>query len=187
VTRPAQTGLVVCSIAAFCAVAALAQTGPDTFTATASVKSGSVQATADVRVEVHRYATDEERAALSKAGRESGEAVQKMLATMADAGFIQLAERRTPIKFARRRETPEGHLITVITAAPILFLGAGLPTAKPTTGFDVAVAILDTKTSASGMGELAPAAKIGVNEDGAVVIEDYGSTVVWLNQLARAR
>ena len=114
-------------------------------------------------------------------------AVQKTLATMTDAGFIQLGERRTPIKFARHLDTAEGQLITVLTAAPILFLGKALPAAKPTTGFDIAVAILEIKKSDTSTGELLPAAKVAVNDTGAVVIEDYGATVIWLTSLARAR
>jgi hypothetical protein len=188
VTRPAEAGIVLVSVVALCAAAALAQTKPDAFTATASVKNGSVRATADARVEVHSYATDDQRAALTKAAREGGTgAVQKILATMADAGYIQLGDRRTPIKYAGRREMPDGQLVTVITAAPILFLGAGLPAAKPTAGFDIAVAILDIKNSESGTGELAPAAKIGVDDKGALLIQDYGATVMWLNGLVRAK
>jgi hypothetical protein len=54
-------------------------------------------------------------------------------------------------------------------------------------GFEVAVAILDVKNSGSGTGELAPAAKVGVDESGAVTIDDYGATVIWLQRLVRAR
>jgi hypothetical protein len=160
VTRLARTVVVLCSLVAAGAAVALAQSGRDTFTATASVKGASAQASAELRVEVHRYATDDERAVLTKAGRDGGKAVQKTLATMSD---------------------------TVLTAAPILFLGAALPAAKPTTGFDIAVAILDIKKSDTSTGELLPAAKIAVNDAGAVVIEDYGATVIWLSSLARAR
>ena len=186
-TRLARTVVVLCSLVAAGAPVALAQSGRDTFTATASVKGASAQASAELRVEVHRYATDDERAVLTKAGRDGGKAVQKTLATMSDAGFIQLGERRTPIKFARHLDTPDGQLITVLTASPILFLGAALPAAKPTTGFDIAVAILEIKKSETSTGELLPAAKIAVNDAGAVVIEDYGATVIWLSSLARAR
>lgn len=187
-TRAADAVLVALCVAAFGTVVALSQTTHDAFTATASVKRGSVRAEADARVEIHRYATDEERAALVRAVREADStAVQNTLATMADAGYIQLGAHQAPIKFASRRETADGHLFTVVAATPILYLGAGLPAARPTAGFDVAIAILDVKNSASGVGELAPAAKIKIDEGGAVVIDDYGDTVVWLNRLERSR
>jgi hypothetical protein len=189
VTRPTETAVVVLSFAAFFAVVALAQTTPETFTATASVKNRSAQATADLSAQVQRYTSEEDRGALIKALREGGmAAVQKRLASMPDAGYIQLGQRKTPIKYAGRRPLPDGQLVTVITAEPIVFLGAGLPDAKPAAGPHVAVAILDVKNGKeSWMGELAPAAKIGVDEGGALLIEDYGSTVVWLNRLVRAK
>jgi hypothetical protein len=187
VTRAA-TSLVALAIGAASTVVALAQTPPEVFTATASVKGASVQATADVRVQVDRYGTEDQRAALIKAVRSGDPAtVTKALASLPDAGYIELGERRTPIKFAGRRETPDGQLITVVTATPLLFLGAGLPAAKPTSGFDVAVAILEVKKGDAGMGELAPAAKVGVDKGGALVIQDYGKTVVVLNRVARGR
>jgi hypothetical protein len=188
VTRAREISLVALVIGAACTVVALAQTPPEIFTATASVKGASAQATADVRVQVDRYATEDQRAALIKAVR-SGDAatVTKALASLPDAGYIELGERRTPVKFAGRQETPDGQLITVVTATPLVFLGAGLPAAKPTSGFDIAIAILEVKKSDPGMGELAPAAKVGVDKGGALVIQDYGKTVVVLNRVARGK
>jgi hypothetical protein len=37
------------------------------------------------------------------------------------------------------------------------------------------------------MGELAPAAKIGLDAEEALLINDYGATVVWLEGLTKAR
>jgi hypothetical protein len=173
-------------IAAFCAAAAAAQTVPETFTATASVKKGGVSASAPATVTVTRYSSAAERDTVMKALRESGvTGAQKALAAMGDAGFIQLGEKRTPIKFASVRPTDSGRLVTVVTSAPMLYLGAGLPDSKPIAGFDVAIALLDLPNGGAGLGELAPAAKIGLDEGGAILIEDYGPTVVWLNGLAK--
>ena len=170
------------------ATAALAQSPAETFTAMASVKHGAMSATAPVTVTITRYASSAERAAVMKAVRDGGgAAVRTALTTLPDAGFIQLGERRTTIRFAGERTTGSGRLITVVTAEPILFLGAGLPAAKPRTGFDVAVAMLDLDGSGGGLGELAPAAKLGVDESGAFLIEDYGAAVIWLQRLARAK
>ena len=166
---------------------------PETFTATATVQRGSTrgvtaQASANFVVTINRYASEDERAAAQQAVREGGTAaLRKKLSTMRDAGVIQLGERKTPVKFASERTTDSGRLITVVTAEPILHLGAGVAGSKPRAGFDVAVALLDLKTGNAGMGELAPAAKVGVDAGGAFLIEDYGSAVVWLEGLARAR
>jgi hypothetical protein len=49
------------------------------------------------------------------------------------------------------------------------------------------VALLEVKDGQAGTGELAPAAKVSVDQNGAVVIKDYGDTVIWLSGLVRAR
>lgn len=176
------------AVAMLRAAAGSAQAPPETFSATASVKHGAASAAAPVTVTITRYASAAERAAVMKAVRDGGSAaVRTALAALPDAGFIQLGERRTAIRFAGERTTGSGRLITVVTGEPILFLGAGVPAAKPRTGFDVAVALLDVNGNGGGSGELAPAAKVGVDEGGAVLIEDYGATVVWLKDLARAK
>jgi hypothetical protein len=166
--------------------AGAAAAGPETFTAVASVKKGSASATAPVTVTVTRYATESEIAAVRKAAGAGGSALQSALATLGDVGFIQLGEGRTPIKFAAERATAAGRIITVLTAEPMLFMGAGLPTAKPKAGFEVAMAMLDLDQS-GGKGELAPAATVGIDNGGALVIQDYGSTVMWLTGLARSK
>ena len=165
-----------------------AQAKNETFFATASVKHGEARATAPVVIEVTRYASDDQRAAAIKSLREGGTAaVRRALSGMPDAGSIRIGDRRTAIKFASQRPADSGRLVTVVTAEPILFLGAGIPAAKPTTGFDVAIAMLHIKDGAESMGELAPAAKVRLDDHEAFVIEDYGATVVWLEKLRRAQ
>jgi hypothetical protein len=171
------------AIASLAAVAAAQSQAPETISATATVKRGGASLTAPVTVTVDKYATEAEVAAVRKAGASGSEALRKALSGMPDAGSIQIGERRTPLKFAVSRSTGSGRLVTVLTAEPIIHLGAGLPAAKPVTGFDVAIGML-VVDAGGGSGELAPAAKVGLDKDGAIVIEDYGHTVVWLNGLA---
>jgi hypothetical protein len=188
VTRRAARGCGAIAAAVLTVAAASAQTAPETFKATASVKQGEASATAPAVVTITRYASPEERDAVVKAVREQGTAgARKVLAAMGDAGFIELGARRTAIKFAAVRPTGSGRLVTVVTAEPILHLGAGIPSARPRDGFDVAVALLDVNDSGQGTGELAPGARIALDAAGALRIEDYGATVVWLEGLARAR
>ena len=72
---------------------------------------------------------------------------QKVLSGLPDAGYIQIGERRTPIKYAFKTATDAGDLVTVATAVPIVYLGAVMPYAKPTAVYDVSFAILDAKKS----------------------------------------
>jgi hypothetical protein len=182
--RTAADAIVIAlSIAAAGLVMVAAQTN-DQFTAKASIKGSNSSATADVTISVTRYSSEQERAALIKAAQGTG--AQQVLAGLNDAGYIQIGERRTPIKYAFRTATESGELVTVATAVPIVYLGAGLPDAKPTAGFDIAVAILDVKKG-GGTGELAPGAKLTMEPSGALKLQDYGSTVVWLNGLQRTK
>jgi len=181
-------GMAVLVVGALCATAVSAQTGLETFTATASVKKGGASASVPARVTVTRYTSDAERETVLKAIKDGGTpGLRKALATLTDAGFIQLGERRTAVKFAAQRPTASGRLLTVVTAEPILFLGAGIPAAKPQTGFDVAVAIIELKEGGGGLGDLSPAAKVSVDEGGALMIEDYGATVIWLNAITHEK
>jgi hypothetical protein len=186
-TPRARAGWVVCAPVLMAATMMVsAQGAAETFTATASVKRGAASATAPVTVTITRYGTDAERDAVMSAIRKQGsDGARTVLSGMSDAGFIELGGQRSAIKFAGQRVTGSGRLVTVVTAEPIVYLGAGLPGAQGRTGFDVAVAMLDLTEAGTGTGELAPAAKVGVDEHGAVLIDDYGATVLWLNDLVR--
>jgi len=163
----------------------LAAAAPETFTATASVKRGAVMASAPVTINVTRYATDAEREAAAKAVRQGGTtALKTLLAGKADAGFIELGEKRTPVKLAFERASAGGRLITVVTAEPILHLGARITPSKPVTGFDLALAMFEVQPNGPGVGDISPAAKVALDESGALVVNDYGQTVVWLNSIA---
>ena len=159
----------------------------ETLTGTASARKGTTRVSAPFSVTIRRYATAAERDALIAAIRDEGTSgARRVLATMPDAGTIQLGDRHTTIKFVSQRTTGSGRLVTLLTAQPIVFVGAGVPDAQPRTGFDVALAFLDLQET-GGIGELAPAARIGIDHAGALVTEDYGATVIWLDHLVPAK
>jgi hypothetical protein len=164
------------------------QSAGEAFTATASVKSDGGGATAPVRISIERFATEAERAAIVGTVKSGGTpAVRAALAKTKDAGTIEVGGRKTPIKYAYANPTGSGRIVTVVTAEPILHLGAGLPDAKPKAGYDLGVALLILDASGAGEGELAPAAKVGTNEAGAIVISDYGDAKIWLKGVAKAK
>jgi hypothetical protein len=173
------------AVAAVVAAATVTAAAPETFTATASVKKSGVSATAPVTVNVTKYATDAERTAAGNAIKQGGtKALQTLLASKPEVGFLQLGERRTAIKLAIERASGGGRLITVVTSEPILHLGEGVPQAKPVAGYDVALATFEVQTSGPGVGDLSPAAKVTMDDKGAFVVDDYGQAVVWLNNIA---
>jgi hypothetical protein len=160
----------------------------ETFTATAAVKSPAASASAPVTIRIERFVSDAEREKILAAvkAHDTG-ATQKALAAMADIGFIELGKRRTPIKYAYARPSGDGRLITVVTAKPILFLGASVPEAKPKEGYDLALALLVLDARGSGEGELAPAATVKMDGSGALVTDEYGSEVIRLTSVAKAK
>ena len=167
---------------------AAAQHEPETFKATATATRGDARATAPVTITIERYSSAADRTAVLAALRSHGTSgARRILSTLNDVGAIEIGGRRTAIKFAAARPVGSGRLVTILTAEPLFFLGAGLPAASARDGYDVAVAILDARDYGAGVGELAPAARVGVDADGALLIEDYGATVVWLQGLIRAR
>jgi hypothetical protein len=70
----------------------------------------------------------------------------------------------------------------MVADEPILFLGAGVPGAKPKAGYDFAIIDLEVDAKGGGSGTIAPAAKVTV-KDGAFVVEDYGGEVVRLTKV----
>jgi hypothetical protein len=167
------------------APAAHGQAAGEAFTATASVKSDAVTGTAAVKITILHYATEAERDSVMKAVRSGGTpAVKAVLAKMRDAGSLELGRTKVPIKYAYSHSTGSGRIVTAVTARPLLHLGGGLPDAKPTGGYDVAVALLVLEADGSGHGELFPGAKVKADESGAVVIDDYGDAKIWLKGVA---
>ena len=89
------------------------------------------------------------------------------------------AGNATPTRFTIERASGKGRLLTIVTDQPLLFLGAGVPGAKPKEGYDFAVIDVQVDASGNGTGTIAPAAKLKMNQD-AFVVEDYGG-----NELVR--
>jgi hypothetical protein len=174
-----------CVIAVFSASLAHAQ--PETFTAVAMAKGARIGAgVANMTVTINRLATDAERDALLAAVKEGGTAAARtLLRGKANAGTLQLGSRPATIKYAYSRSTGGGRLLTLITADPIVLLGAGLPDAKPATGYDLGLVLLEVAASGPGKGELVPAAKVKADAQGAIVTEDYSGETVVLSNVVR--
>jgi hypothetical protein len=174
-------------VAVLFALAPLAQAqASETITATAHVtsRSGVPASSAPVRLVVDRFSTDAERdevmAALKQGGTES---VRALLSARDQIGSLQVGKTNTPIKYAYARPTGDGRLITAITAAPIAFLGSGLPGAPPKAGFELGLVLLEVAASRPGTGELVPAAKVRIDDQGGIVTEDYSPEVVRLSKV----
>lgn len=161
--------------------------GAETFTATASVKTaGGAAATAPVTIVVTRKMPKDEADKLIASFKSGGvTALRSALGGVKPTGSITLGKgAATPTRLTIERTTDKGRLLTIVTDRPILFLGSGIPGAKPKAGYDFAVADLEVDASGNGTGSLAPAAKITVKQD-AFVVEDYGAERVELKDVAK--
>jgi hypothetical protein len=67
-----------------------------------------------------------------------------------------------------------------------LFLGAGVPGAKPKEGYDFAIIDIEVDASGSGSGTIAPAAKVTLKQ-GVFVVEDYASELVRLTAVKKGK
>jgi hypothetical protein len=139
-----------------------------------------------VTIHIDNFIADADRdkvVAAVKANDHDG--TTKTLAALPDLGYITTGEKKTPIKYAYARPTGDGRIITVVTAQPIYFIGGSEKNAKPKKGYDLALALLVLNGQDQGDGELAPAVKIKVDANGAVVTDDYGTEKVRLQKVAK--
>jgi hypothetical protein len=181
--------LTACAIGAACVAGAGArvdaQAAVETYSAEATVKHpGGGEASAPVTIVIRSFATDADRDALLAAVKKGSGEARDLLAARPAAGSFEVGGKATPIKYAYARSVGSGRLITVVTAEPIHFVGGDLPDAKPKAGYDLGVALLQID-GATSTGEVAPAAQIGVDAQGAIVTKDYGAEVVRLTKITR--
>ena len=179
------TSLILAATAMTAVVAVYAQPQGETFTAQASVKAASgSSASTPVTMVVHRFATDAEREMVVAAVKQGGTAARDLLAKRDAVGEIDVNSKRVAIRYAYARSVGAGRLITLVTSEPIGFVMMGQKEAKPKAGYDLGLVLLDLSAS-PGTGEVAPAAKVKVDAQGAIVTEDYGAEAVRLSNVVR--
>ena len=161
----------------------------EVFTATAAVKAASgASASAPVTISVDRKMAQSEADTLVAAFKSGGPAaLRKALVGVAPTGTVQIGTgKATPTRLTVERATGSGRLLTIITDQPLLFLGAGVPGAKPQAGYEFAIIDITVDAKGNGTGTIAPAAKIKMNQ-AAFVVEDYGAEVVQLKEVKKTK
>ena len=146
------------------------QSAAEEFTATAAVKTaGGASASAPVTISIDRKMSPREAETLTAAFKSGGAAaLRKALVGVAPTGSVKLGgASATPTAGSTiERASGKGRLLTMVTDQPVLFVGGGMPGAKPKEGYDFAVIDIEVDGSGNGAGTLAPAAKIKLNQDG---------------------
>ena len=165
------------------------QGAAEVFTATAAAKTATGgSASAPMTITIDRKMSQSEAESVAAAFKTGGAAaLRKALAGIPPTGTVQLGEgKATPTRFTIERPTGGGRLLTILTDQPLLFLGAGMPGAKPKEGYDFAVIDIEVDAKGNGSGTLAPAARLRLNQ-GAFVVEDYGAEVVRLTAVKKTK
>jgi len=104
------------------------------------------------------------------------QAAQQALAGVKPTGSVTLGNGKpTPTRLTLERTTDEGRLLTIVSDRPLLFIGAGMPEAKPKEGYDFGVIDIVVDEKGAGKGTMSPAAKVTL-KDGAFVVDDYAKT-----------
>ena len=158
------------------------QTAVETFTATATAKgAGGAAASAPVTITIERKTPEAEATKLIEAFKAGGAAaLRKALVGVPPTGSVKVgAGAAVPTRVTIERVTGAGRLLTILTDRPVLFVGAGLPGAKPKEGYDFAVIDIEVGAKGTGDGMFAPAARLKMT-DGKFVVEDYGVEAVRL-------
>jgi hypothetical protein len=158
------------------AAATATQTGTETFSATAAIKTaGGAQATAPVTITVTH-----------KMSQAEADKYTSAFAGVAPTGSIQIgAGKATPTRLTLERPSDRGRMLTIVTDQPLMFVGAGMPNAKPKEGFDFGIVDIIVNDK-GGSGTMSPAAKVTVKQ-GVFVVDEYSGELVTLTDVKKAK
>ena len=177
-TFTTRCAFAVLAIAALPLVAR-AQTFPKTLAANAEASGTNGRLTGTITIQVDRLMEDLDFKKVSDALKVNGYLrFLPVLRTLPPVGYVQLGGAKTVLKFAHMRAN--GKTLVLGSDQPILFIGGGLPNAKPKAGYEMGIIELDLDAQGSGQGTMAAAAKVKHTADGGVAIDDYAETPIKL-------
>jgi hypothetical protein len=186
--------ITLCALMSFAALVSIAaatssQTGTETFSATAAVKTAAgAQATAPVTITITHKMSQAEADKYTSAFAAGGvAALRKALTGVAPTGSVQIgAGKPTPTRLTLERPSDRGRMLTIVTDQPLMFVGGGLPNAKPKEGFDFGIIDFIVAENGSGTGTMSPAAKVTVKQ-GVFVVDEYSGELVRLTDVKKAK
>ena len=161
-------------------------TGPEAFSAKATVDAAAGRGDANVTVHIDQYTPEKNIQVMEKALKDNGSAgFVTELRRAPVAGRLELAEQSFAIRFARQRDTDTGRVITAVVEKPVYFVGGGVPGAKSREGFDVAVIQLTMDSSNVGEGTMTAAARIKPGGPTGVEVDAYETAPVKLRSVMK--
>lgn len=154
---------------------------PETFTASAQVLGNNAGSSAQVTIQINQYTSEKDRTTIQEALRIGGyQGFLPALRSAPDVGYVEMNGRKVTARWARQQPTEKGRTISIVTDAPIFFVGGGNVDAKPRAGFEVAVIQLDVDSIGLGTGSMAAAARVRPGGPTGVQIDDYAEAPVKL-------
>jgi hypothetical protein len=154
---------------------------PETFTANAQVVGKDAGSSAQVTIQIDQYTPDDVRNTIQEALRVGGfPGFLPALRSAPQVGYVEMAGRKVPVRWARQQPTDKGRTISIVTETPLFFVGGGEIDAKPRKGFEVAVIQLEVDSIGLGDGTMAAAARVRPGGATGVQIDDYAETPVKL-------
>jgi hypothetical protein len=176
----ARLRIVISGVLAVALGGAAARAQSETLTATATVKTGTPSA---LTVVVERFATEAERDELLESIERGGTPLARVtLLRRQDAGLLRLGAGQAAIKYAYARHTDRGRLVTIVTTDPIARAASGDGRAE---AFGVGLVVLKLTADGSGHGELIVAARVRVDDDGAIVTDGGSPHTIQLSNVTR--
>ena len=161
-------------------------TGPETFSAKATVDAAAGRGDANVTVRIDQYTPEKNIQVMESALKSGGSAgFVTELRRAPVAGRLELADQSFAIRFARQRDTDTGRVITAVVEKPVYFVGGGVPGAKSREGFDVAVIQLTMDSSNVGEGTMTAAARIKPGGPTGVEVDAYETAPVKLRSVMK--
>jgi hypothetical protein len=187
--RSARRGAAAVLLAAAIAPAQAAPqkkpTAPEVFNGRATVASAAGRGDAYVTIRVDRYSAPKDVKAMEQALRDGGSAAFVQALRQAPiVGRFEVGSQTFAIRWARQSDAGGKRMISLVTDAPVYFVGGGVPGAKSREGFDVAVIRLLLDPSGLGDGTMAAAARVKPGQAG-VDVEAYEGDPVKLLSIMR--
>ena len=156
-----------------------------TVTPTGSAAGGI---TVPMVITIDRYTPERARGTMTDALKYRGyPGFLEALRAAPRAGSLEAAGQTFVIRWARQVDAASGRTISIVTDTPVYFVGSGRRGAKPTAGYEVAVAQLTLDKSGRGDGTMAAAARVKPGGETGVRIDNYAETPLSLKAVVRAR
>jgi hypothetical protein len=154
---------------------------PETFTASAQVLGNNAGSSAQVTIQINQYTSEKDRTTIQEALKVGGyQGFLPALRSAPDVGYVEMNGRKVTARWARQQTTEKGRTISIVTEAPMAFVGGASVDAKPRAGYDVAIIQLNVDQIGLGTGSFAPAARVRPGGPTGVEVDDYAEAPVKL-------